>query len=481
MLKGLEAVELGYNFIKSENVGFRIESEYFKKEYKILKNKLLSKPHKKLLYFLSKSVQTGHTPSMQNSNFYGGNIKFIKTDNLRDNFIKPTFNHFLSEKGNNKIKRTFLKEQDIIVTIIGASHDIIARSCIIKKEILPANINQNIALIRVDKNKISPEFLNIYLTTRFGKKYLHYLSRQMEQVNLNCREVEQVIVPLLSKKFQLLIEALVIKAHANLEKSKNLYAQAETLLLETIGLTDFKPSKEPINIKSFKNSFLTTGRLDAEYYQKKYEEIENIIKKSKLGFQNISNVAKLKNGSFIPDTFYVEKAKRAYLRIKELSWNQPINTNKVIFITDDFKASNETTVKENDFVIATIGNTIGKINLVTKEFNESFISNNTSRLRLTVSTDNYYFYEILFRSFFVQEQIQKEFTQTAQPKISNTSIKNIIIPIIDYTKQQKIAELVEESFRLKKESAQLLETAKRAVEIAIETDEAEAVRFLTVD
>lgn len=57
-------------------------------------------------------------------------------------------------------------------------------------------------------------------------------------------------------------------------------------------------------------------------------------------------------------------------------------------------------------------------------------------------------------------------------------IENVVVPIIDYPNQQKIAELVEESFRLKKQSVQLLETAKRAVEIAIEQDEDEAIKYI---
>jgi restriction endonuclease S subunit len=57
-------------------------------------------------------------------------------------------------------------------------------------------------------------------------------------------------------------------------------------------------------------------------------------------------------------------------------------------------------------------------------------------------------------------------------------IENVVVPIIDYTKQQEIAELVEESFRLKKQSENILETAKRAVEIAIEENEVEALKYI---
>ncbi|WP_296621221.1 hypothetical protein [Marivirga sp.] len=57
-------------------------------------------------------------------------------------------------------------------------------------------------------------------------------------------------------------------------------------------------------------------------------------------------------------------------------------------------------------------------------------------------------------------------------------IANVIVPIIDYGKQQKIAELVEESFKLKKQSEHLLEVAKKVVEMAIEQDEQTALDWM---
>lgn len=34
------------------------------------------------------------------------------------------------------------------------------------------------------------------------------------------------------------------------------YQEAETLLLETLGLSNFEPTPEAVNVKSFKESFL---------------------------------------------------------------------------------------------------------------------------------------------------------------------------------------------------------------------------------
>jgi len=57
-------------------------------------------------------------------------------------------------------------------------------------------------------------------------------------------------------------------------------------------------------------------------------------------------------------------------------------------------------------------------------------------------------------------------------------IEKLVVPVIDYDKQRKIADLVEESFKLKKQSEHLLEVAKTAVEMAIELDEERAIEYL---
>ena len=285
-------------------------------------------------------------------------------------------------------------------------------------------------------------------------------------------------IPIFPMSFQLEIQKLVKDSHKALESSKALYKEAENLLYESLGLDSKNPLQSILNnqnqipnytIKTLKESFLQTGRLDSECYQGKYEDMESFIKNYSSGYCKLADIGEFINGSFISESFYAQKAQRAYIRIKELSLNAPIKIDECIYIEDDFVASNETIVKENDFVIATIGNTIGKVNIIPKELNGSFISNNTSRFRLTSKDYIPLFVELLLRSMLVQKQIQRNFTQTAQPKISNASLENIIIPKIDSTTQEHIASYIQESFASKRESKALLEQAKQKVESAIES------------
>ena len=461
LLKGLEAVEIKLNNLRKENAEFRIESEFYKKEYRVLKNKLLSKPHKELLFFLAQPVQTGHTPSMQNQKFYDGKIKFIKTDNLRDNYIKDDFNHYLSELGNREIQRTLLKENDIITTIIGATHDIIARSCIVRKELLPANINQNIALIRVDIKKIKAEFLNIYLNSHFGKKYLHYLSRQMEQVNLNCREVEKVIVPILSLAFQNKIEKIVEIAYSKREHSHSIYRKAEELLLKNIGLKDFKPSKKAINIKSFKKSFLTTGRLDAEYYQQKYENYLHLIKKYSGGFCLLQSVCNVKDSNYIPD----EVKEYQYIELSDIG-----KTGNIVDCTNtqgkELPSRARRKINTNDVIISSIEGSLESCALVTKEYNNALCL--TGFYVINSHKINSETLLVLFKSEVMHNILKQNCSGTILTAINKNEFSQIPIPLINKKTQAKIADLIQESFSLRRESDKLLEKAKEMVEKEIE-------------
>lgn len=117
-------------------------------------------------------------------------------------------------------------------------------------------------------------------------------------------KIRELIAPCLSHDFQIQIETLVKNAHSKREQSKATYSQAENLLLNALGMADFSPSTKNTSEKSFKDSFLATGRLDAEYYQPKYEEIEKICLENAEYTKRIKDI-QLQNGRGLqPD--YVE-------------------------------------------------------------------------------------------------------------------------------------------------------------------------------
>ncbi len=98
------------------------------------------------------------------------------------------------------------------------------------------------------------------------------------------------------------IDSIMKEAYKALESSKALYKEAENLLYEALGLDSSNPLKSILNnqnqipnytIKTLKESFLQAGRLDSEYYQGKYEDVESFIKNYSGGYCKLADIGNL--------------------------------------------------------------------------------------------------------------------------------------------------------------------------------------------
>ena len=308
---------LNYSATNQDGGTFRLDAEHYQAQYLLNQKNLIKFGSIPLIQMVSRPVMTGHMPSMKIESFYGGNIGFVKTDNLREFKISGEFTHFLSNSGNEVIKRSSLKSGDLIITIIGATHKIIGRAALVRKEDLPANINQNIALVRLKKG-YSPEFLCSYLNSTIGKRALWYLSRQTEQVNLNCREVEKVLVPDVTPELVNVIEDVYNQAVKSEHKSRLIFNKAKNIALSELSLTNWQPKHRLTFIKHFSDT-REAGRMDAEYFQPKYEEIINAIQSYSGGWDTLGNLCETARGSLISDAHYSEQSGTPYIRGADFS------------------------------------------------------------------------------------------------------------------------------------------------------------------
>ena len=359
-----------------------------------------------------------------------------------------------------------LDEFDLLLQRTGS----IGKSGLVLKKDLPSSANQNLAQIKPNLDKINPYFLNVYLNSSIGQKIFERLATGNVQPWLNLGQIENIKVPSFLEKFQLKIEEIVKSAFKKINSSKQLYGQAQTLLLQDIGLQDFEPTIEAVNIKSFSESFGTSGRLDAEYYQVKYDSYESQIRKTVKDVVLINNVLSdsIKNGT-TPKEVFRENGKINFIRVEAFKNNLDFDDN------DCFSVSNETyenythnRVVKNDILVSMTG-TIGNVSIYNSE-NKGLINQNL--VKLTANTNlvlvNYLALYIKTVGSIFLTKLQ---TGNVQPYVNIPNFSNLIVPIIDYAKQKKIATLIEKSFSLKKQSEHLLVVAKKAVEIAIEKDE----------
>lgn len=455
--KGLETAEIRFSSLKAN---LRLEAEFYQKKHLRLVSELKSLRTKPLRELASGPVRTGHTPSMRVSAFYGGEIRFIKTDNLRKFRITEPFTDYLSAKGNDMIAATELAENDLIVTIIGATHDIIGRCSIVRREDLPANINQNIALIRIDGNIIDPFYVCVYLNSKFGRQYLEYLSRQTAQVNLNCEEISDVPVPIMSDVIISGISGQVRDSYSKLLEAKARFKEAVDLLSADMGLDGTTLSTRPFSSFPLSASFLASGRLDAEYHMPRYSDYRDLIKRYRNGWRRLDELCEIKDSNFIPEPSETYK----YIELSNIGNNGEITgCSETTGAKLPSRARRQ--VWAGDILVSSLEGSLQSCALVTPDFDGALCSTG-----FYVVKSEYLQPEallLLFKSEPIQQLMKKGCSGTILAAIGYNEFSRIPLPLLPSETQDELVRLVRVGNELRITAARILAAAQHDLEKAI--------------
>ena len=317
-----------------------------------------------------------------------------------------------------------------------------------------------------DRARLLPECLTAFLSCKYGVTAIKARARQsINQTNVNPEEVKEIEMPLFSRAFQESLRDLFVRANANRAEADIVYNQANTILNKSINCVN--ASSAAISVKPLSNSFLQSGRLDAEYYQPKYDVLNDLLK---IKHKKLVELAYVDAGEFVEETKYGEIGV-PYVRGSNI-------TNSVIDICNSTKVNVNINqynhICKNDLAFAMIGS-VGNVAINLDD--ECIVSNNLGALRPFDKNMSYYLL-VYLNSRIGQLFFEKYQTRTAQPKIRREDVENFIVPLIDDNDIKEISEAVSQSFDLRRETKRLLDLAVKAVEIAIETDENIAMNWL---
>ena len=202
-------------------------------------------------------IETGGVPYYRGQDIYHFFIEQSKTPIKID---EATFR-------SSVMTRSRLRKGDVLMSIVGA---IIGNLSLVKTD---ANASCSCKLAILRPSLISPELLATFLQSYYGQIQVQKFKRGAAQTGLILEDFDQLKIPKFTKIFQDAIVLIVDFAFKITETAQQAHIKAEALLLNTLGMSYFASSVETINVKTFKDSFATTGRLDAEFYQPKYEQI----------------------------------------------------------------------------------------------------------------------------------------------------------------------------------------------------------------
>jgi type I restriction enzyme, S subunit len=496
LLEGLEISEITFEGLQLDNEKFRLDDEFFQKKfiqaYALIKNKsnvlfgsvieTLSDYHANGSY----EVLNAHVSILN----YPDYAYMVRSTDLE----KQTFQSnvkYVTQAAYNYLSKTKLYGGEILINKIGNP----GAAYLMPKLDKPATVGMNLFMLRLkNTQEFNQQFVWAFLNSGIGQKIIRRKVNGTVPLTIDKAAVRSLYLPKLDIFFQENIQKNVLLAEEKLKESQLKYTQAETLLLQTIGLTNLASNTETVNIKSFKDSFVSSGRLDAEYYQPKYEDMVTRIRASA---HICLGDAVMIQKSIEPGTdAYVDEGEEGlpFLRVADFSKHGLTPPQKKLsqaFVNahDDAinlskpRSGRKLTIAElkprKDAILFSKDGSVGEAYCLREDAN--YITSGAV-LHLTVKDKSKLLPDYLalaLNSVLVRTQAERDAGGSIILHWRTGEIANVVVPLVDFSTQQKISTLVQQSFKLKAESEQLLAMAKRAIEIAIEQDEQAGMAYMT--
>lgn len=308
---------------------------------------------------------------------------------------------------------------------------------------------------------------------------------------INHTELQKIVVPKIRKEVQDKIAENIQKSIALRNKSKSLlenakvqveiviqtrgyktlleqslyyFRLAEWLLFQELFL-DYWQSRGSVScsIKSF-SAVQSTGRLDSEYYQPKYDELFEHLAKYKC--TKLGDIVAIKKSIEPGSDSYIEEG-IPFIRVSDVNkfeiGKTDLHLSPKEFNIEVLRPHKDTIIFSKD----------GSIGIAYKCEKDLDIITSGALLHLDIRNENILpdYLTLILNSIVTQLQAERDSNGAIIQHWKLDDIKKIIVPVLPMQIQSLIAEKVQKSFALRKQSKRLLEQAKRMVEEEIEKKE----------
>lgn len=180
---------------------------------------------------ISYLITKGTTPTTSGGKFTETGVNFIKVESLSETGeidLKKT--SFISKECHEVLKRSQLQENDILFSIAGTKMGI---SAIVPNNILPANTNQALAIIRL-KHNADPLYVLNYLRSIAIISLIENIKVGVAQFNLSLKQVSELEISLPPLEIQKQIVEKIEFERSGIEKAKELLPTFKQHIKNTI-------------------------------------------------------------------------------------------------------------------------------------------------------------------------------------------------------------------------------------------------------
>lgn len=172
-------------------------------------------------------ITKGTTPTSIGRDFAISGISFVKVESIgADGRIQKNRLAAIDPTTHIELKRSMLEHDDLLFTIAGT----IGRVARVRADLLPANTNQAVAIVRADRSKVDVGYLYYVLRAKDGLDHARSRLVQSVQANLSLGDLSEMTLPLPSMPEQRGIAEVLGALDDKIAANAKLVATAEDLM-----------------------------------------------------------------------------------------------------------------------------------------------------------------------------------------------------------------------------------------------------------
>lgn len=458
LLKGLEVTEVLLSEVAHDNEVLRCDAEYFGKQVLEVMHRLQSMKAAPLeqMAAITDGIHTS-LPFVDE-----GRIKVLSAKHPKDNYIAAGPFETISTDFHNKNPRTALRPNDVLISTVGT----IGNAAVVTPDILPANSDRHIGIIRVKRDGPPPFYLSTFLVSRYGRIQTVRETTGNVQPNLFISKIGRLLIPRFAPALEHAIADQVESAYRLRKKAADILGRADHTLLLALGLDAWTPPEALSYVRSSREAF-AAGRLDAQFFAPRAQQLLARLGRDGL---RLSDVAPARHERFEP----TGSGEFDYIEIGSLEADGTAASESVPMAEAPSRATQH--VRAGDVITSTVRPIRRLSALIAPEQDGAVCSSGFVVLQPQGISG-----EVLLtylRLPLVCELMDLHTSATMYPAISESDLLALPIPAIAPSVQAQVQDAVRQSAHARQRATRLLDAAKRAVEIAIEDSEAAALAYL---
>jgi restriction endonuclease S subunit len=449
----------------------RIDPLFYTNEFKQLEDTLKKCPHP-LVNLEHLLIELYRYPTFYDIPFKKEGIPVVKVTNIsKEGILKPLSAEeydFIDEDINKKFHRTILQEEDLVLTVRGAT---IGKIALVPRELEGSNINPNLIRISLDKNRINPYYFWIYFNSKIGQKLFLQQAANTAKQTVTVPQIRSLKIPLPSNSVQNKIVDIMQSAH-NQKKQKEAEAQKLLDSIDSYVLDELGIKLSEIKIKK---CFLVWNnevvqRLDPLYYSK---DVFSFLKEFSYDVKPLEGITYYLKTGFAAGNSQQEAVNEGIIQIRPTNIDDGglLRFDKNIYLKKEYLDKKNNDLLQKGEVLFNNTNSqelVGKTSFFDLE-GQYFCSNHITRMKVDEAFISPIYLWIILNIY----QKAKIFFNLCtnwnnQSGVNIELLKTVKIPFPPLEIQTKIAEEVKrrisEAERLKTEARKIIEEAKKKVE-----------------